>query len=344
MNHALRMVLILGVVLAGCTHPDRKGQTQSEKTIASRSQPGQLKDDDRRLLFAQIVEDLEPDIYDESAILEGGPYKYFLRECARNDQDILRKSANERLSFEELMAQPGAHRGEVITVARGVVLEASKVELPAEFGLPGYSVMLAVLVDSARDVWAIRVLLPPGSDVYDRVKKGIDKDALPVCRACGYFMKLYARNTNIDNEPPWRRPLLICPELQFAKFADPRHYKEDLMESGADKLLPSRRHDAPDAEERLVVEVSSAKSGSFQLQVGDKNADAANAKPFVAESVAALKKRLPPDQAEQPSAVVFMQGDAPKAGLEAAVAALRAAGVQRLAIKRETGVSSVTVK
>jgi hypothetical protein len=219
------------------------------------------------------------------------------------------------------------------------VLEATKVELPQEFGLPGYSVMVGVLVDSARDVWALRVLLPPGSDVYERVMKGIKNDALPVCRACGYFMKIYARDTNDTQEPPWKRPLLICPEIQFAKFADPRTYKEDMVESGADKLLPSHRHEAADAEERLVVEVTGSKSGSFQFQVAGKSAAAADAKNFIADSVAALKSRLPADQVSQPAAVIYMQGDAPKAGLDAALAALRAAGVQRLAIKREANLS-----
>ena len=345
-----RMVLIAAVALAGCTHTDHKGQPEKSESpkvahlgSGFSTPPKAYKDDERRLLYAQIVEDYDPEVYEESAILEGAPYKYFLHGCAENNQDALRKQANDKLSFEELMAQPGSHRGEIVTVARGVVLEASKVELPAEFGLPGYSVMLAVLVDSARDVWALRVLLPPGSNVYERVRKGIDKDALQVCRACGYFMKLYARDTNVEGEPPWRRPLLVCPEIEFAKFADPRPYKEELIETGADKYLPSHRHPAPDAEERLVVEVSGSKSGSYQVQVGGKSADGATVKNAIAEAVAGLRKRLPAEQAQQPAAVIFMQGNAPKAGLDGALAALRAAGVQRLAIKRETGVS-VTAK
>ena len=110
------------------------------------------------------------------------------------------------------------------------------------------------------------------------------------------------------------------------------------MESGADKLLPSQRMDAPDAEERLVVEVTAKNASEFQIQAGGKTqGDDVNG--FIADAVAAMKTRLPADQTAQPAAVVLVGGKAPNAATETALTALRAAGVQRLAIKRETAVN-----
>ena len=338
MKHT-RVLLPLLLLLAGCEHRN-PGNDNHSNTASLKIKPGQFEDSERRRLFAQIVEDYAPDKFEESAILEGAPYKWFLHQVAATDQDQLRKHTNDKLTFDQLMDKPGLYRGQVVTLSRGIVIEARKVELPPEFELPGYSVILAVFIDSARDVYALRILCPPGSKLFDRIDKGIKEDSLPVGRACGYFMKLYARNTAKPDEPAWRRPLLICPEIEFSRIVEARHIGPDLHESGADKLMPSQPIDAPDAEERLIVEVLPGKTaGGFQLRIGEKTTDT-NFKPFVLEAVEDLRKRLPADQTNHPSAVILVRNEAPKAGMESALAALRAADVQRLAIKRDAGQSN----
>jgi hypothetical protein len=331
-----QILLLLILALLGCERVHQDHATQASTSLKIR--PGQFAEDDRRMLFAQIVEDFDPNSYEESAVLEGAPYKWFLHQVAATNQDALRKQTNDKITFDNLMAQPGLYRGQVVTLSRGVVVEAKKVDLPAEFGLPGYSIILAVFVDAARDVYALRILCAPGSKLFEKLDKGIADDNLPVGRAVGYFMKLYARNTSKPDEPPWRRPLLICPELEFSKLVEPRHIADDLRESGADKLMPSLPLDAPDAEERLIVEVlpSKSKAAPFQIRIGEKVAET-DFKPFLAQAVEDLRKRLPTEQTNHPSAVILMRGDAPKQGMDTALAGLRAADVHRLAIKRDAG-------
>ncbi len=338
MKHT-RVILVMLLLITGCErnhHPvDNDSGGGNSKTSSLKIRPGQYEEDERRRLFAQIVEDYYPDKFEESAILEGAPYKWFLHQVASTNQDQLRKHTNDKITFDNLMDKPGLYRGQVVTLSRGIVIEARQVELPPEFELPGYSIILAVFIDSARDVYALRILCPPGSKLFERIDKGIKEDSLPVGRACGYFMKLYARNTAKADETPWRRPLLICPELEFSKLVESRHIADDLVSSGADKLMPSQPIEAPDAEERLIVEVLPGKTAAgFQLRIGAKTAET-DFKPFVLEAVEDLRKRLPADQTNHPSAVILVRGDAPKTGMDSALAALRAADVRRLAIKRD---------
>lgn len=130
--------------------------------------------DIRRLLFAQIVEDTEKDKFAESAILEGKPYKYFLKCAAATNNDRLHKHTDEKITFEDLMVQPGLYRGEVVTLNHGVIVEVAQAgqapdyRLPPEYGLPdGYTVLVGVFVDSARDVYGVRILCPPKSRLYE---------------------------------------------------------------------------------------------------------------------------------------------------------------------------------
>jgi hypothetical protein len=201
--------------------------------------------DPRRYLFAQICEDDKPDQFVESAVIEGAPFKFFLRSLLDVSHDEIRKHSEKDLTFEMLMQSPGLYRGRVHTLARGVIIEVAKAELTPEYGLPpGYTVLPAVFIDSTRDVYALRILCPPGSTCFERLDEGIRKDQLPVTRISGYFMKDYARATSDKNEPPWRRPLLICPEPEFSQGIPPRKVLEELEQSGAMRFLPSVRIDA----------------------------------------------------------------------------------------------------
>jgi hypothetical protein len=297
--------------------------------------PRPAADDPRRLLFAQIVEDDRPDVFQESAVIEGAAFKYFLRESARLDHDQMRKLTNEQITFENLMAAPGLFRGQVVTLARGVMVEISRAELPPEYGLPGYTVLPGVFVDAAFDVYAVRILCPPKSKLFEKLKKGIDDDLLPVLRMSGFFMKLYARTTSDPREPPWRRPLLVCPEPGFS-IADPRSVQEDMRVNKTDKLLPSRRIEAPGVEERLVVELLAPQAGSAQprVRIGGKLSDG-ELNAWMAGAVREFEARLPADQRDAPAAVVLVSSGVLKAPVNDVLSALRAAGVKRLAIKRE---------
>ena len=283
------------------------------------------------MLFAQIVEDAAPDVFAESAVIEGAPYKWFLRSLVGASHDEVRERTNEDITFDKLMSQPGQNRGQVVTLQRGVLLEVSRAPLPPEYGLPpGYTVLPAVFVDSFRDVYALRILCPPKSKLYEKLQKGLDEDAVPVARMTGYFMKLYARRTNDPNEPPWRKPLLICPEPEFSHLIEPRKVWEELNDTNASRFLPSQRIDAPGAEERLVIEV--LRGGKTRVGGKDVGGDL---KSSVAEAVTAFRKRLPSDQFDNPAAVVLLAREGPRSRRDEAVAALRAAGILRIAVKSE---------
>jgi hypothetical protein len=289
-------------------------------------------DDERRELFAQIVDDDIP----ESAIIEGKPFKWFLRACAATTHDNLRKSSKEEVLFDALMAQPGLFRGQVITLTRGVIVEAKKVKLPDEYNMPGSSVVQAIFVDATHDVYALRILCAPDSKLFDKLQKGIDEDQYPVMRMSGYFMKLYARQTNREGEPPWRRPLLICPEPEFSKMIEPRSLWRDFEEGKVNDLLPSERITAPGAEERMLVQVTTPKQGATQPGISaNGEAVSGDLEEGIAKAVDAFKKRLPKAEQDEPAAVILMGPGSPRDPVEKLVSALRAAGVKRLAIKRE---------
>lgn len=288
--------------------------------------------DQRRSLFAQIVEDTQPRTFTESAVIEGAPFKFLLRSLVNVSHDAIRKKTNDQITFDNLMDTPGLHRGQVITLPRGVVLEVSRADVPPEYGLPpGYTILPAVFVDSARDVYALRILCPPGSTLFERLDKGIRDDALPVARVSGYFMKLYARKTGVTEEPPWRRPLLICPELELSQGVPARKVRQEMEESHTDRFMPSERIVAPGAEVRLVIEVVQP-SGTVRIDGRDLKGDL---KESVAAAVKLFKTRLPQNQSAHPSAVVLVTAGPTRKNVNEVLAALKAAGVQRLALKAE---------
>jgi len=229
------------------------------------------------------------------------------------------------------------YRGQVVTLSRGVIVEVSRAMLPAEYGLPGYSVLPAIFVDSSHDVYALRILCPPDSKLYDKLRKGIEYDAFPVLRISGYFMKLYARKPNRDTEPAWQRPLLICPEPEFSQIVEPRKVWKDMEDNKVDDLLPSERLDAPGAEERMLVQISVARGAakSELRTTADGQPVSGDVKALIAQAVTNFKKRLPKEEQPDPAAVILLSPSAPKDAADKVISALRAAGVQRLAIKRE---------
>jgi hypothetical protein len=123
-------------------------------------------------------------------------------------------------------------------------------------------VLPAVFINTAREVYALRILCPPGSDLYKKLKKGIDEDKLPVMNMAGLFFKNYARRTGDPKEPPWVRPLMVCPEPVFPPNEEPRQVMKEIAEAGYAHLLPSKRIEAPGAEERLVIDVTIEKDAA----------------------------------------------------------------------------------
>lgn len=314
----------------------RPGESEMRVTHSEAPKRGAVSDE-RRQIFAQIVEDTDSKQNNECAILEGAPYKYFLRSLVNVSHDAIRKQTNEALDFDKLMDKPGMYRGQVLTLARGVFLEVSHAQVPPEYGLPpGYSIVPAVFVDSARQVYAVRILCPPGSTLFEKLDKSINDDSLPVARLSGYFMKIYARKTADPSEPPWRRPLLICPEPEFSQGVPARHVRPELEESHFDRYLPSERIVAPGAEERMVVELTvTAGNKNGAIRIDGKDFSDGDLKEAIGAAVTKFKARLPKNDAEHPAAVVLISAGAPRKSLNEILSALKAAGVQRLAVKTE---------
>jgi len=292
--------------------------------------------DERRMLFAQIVEDEDTSAtFMESAIIEGVPYKYMLKHLVGVSHDALRRQSSESLTYDKLVTQPGLYRGQAITLARCVMLEIDQVNAPPEYGLPaGYTILVGVCVDASRDVYAVRIIAPPGSKTYERLHTGITSDALPVIRLCGRFMKMNARRTNDPKEPPWRRPLLVCPEPEFSQAAQPRPFQRELQDANMAHLLPSNRIvEATGAEERMVVEIQPG--AELHVRIDGKLSKGADVAAFINEATKTFKLRLPAHHVVDPSAVILKKLGMPKEHTEAVVAALRALGFKRLSIKNE---------
>lgn len=289
------------------------------------------ENDPRRYLYAQVCEDDRANQFTESAILEGAPYKYLLRSLVNVSHDELRKHTDKDTTFEALLDKPGLFRGRVHTLARGVIIEVSRAEAPPDYGLPpGYSILPAIFIDSTRDLYALRILCPPGSTCYERLDEGIRKDQLPVIRISGYFMKNYARATADANEPPWRRPLLVCTEPEFSQGVPPRKVLDELEQSGALRFMPSARIEAPGAEERLIVELA---PGNRILIDGEETAG--DLRQVTASRLSEFKKRLPEEQREHPAAVILVSPGANRTLEDGVLDALRWAGVKRIALKVE---------
>jgi hypothetical protein len=304
-----------------------------------------LKGDEERHLFNQIVDDaLAPG---ECAILEGKPYQYLAKKCAATTEGRLNDRENKDQAttptFERLLRQPNLFRGQVVVVRRCVIIEIDRAELPAEFGLPGYSVLPALMVNQLHELYELRIISPPGSNLYERLQKGIEEGKNPVLRVSGFFMKAHSKLTSMKGEPPWRAPLLVCPEPSIENRAGTYNAYQDLVDAKMDKYLPSQSIDAPRAQERLVVEVLPAPAranfpaDAFVLRVQGKHGSL-NDPNFLTQAFEQFKVRLPVDQQAQPSAVVVRTRNAPIAGVRPTLAAISDLGVKRLYVNDENEV------
>jgi hypothetical protein len=279
----------------------------------------------------------------ERATIEGRPFKHLLQRASRLTAEQVRKQVDDRLTYELLDDEPDRHRGEPYAAGRGVVVEIAQAELSPEYNFPaGWTVLPGVFVNTAKEIFAVRFICPPGSTLFERLKGGIDTDALPMIQLSGLFFKLYARRTHDIKEPPWVAPLLVCPEPEFPANVEPRHVLSEIREAGFAHLLPSERIEAPRTEERLVFEVAQDESKRpaasdvvqpMLLFEGDKcplaTAD------ILESAVQDFIKRQPRD-ALMPAAVVLAHGlkeDAPLFnGLRAK---FRKLGVSRICIKTD---------
>lgn len=343
MNDRLRtaglMLALAACALAGCS----RKPSQEPKVWADRMD---AEANERRLLMAQIVDD--PHDLQASAALEGKAYKHLLKLCAANpDETKLDDKKNEQATFENLLKHPHLFRGELAGVKNAVVMEVEQAKLPAEYGLPGYTVLPAILAAGSPpyvQVYELRILCPPGSTLYAQLKKGIEEDKNPVMRVTGYFMKNHVKRTNRANEPPWQRPLLVCPEPTFRRVNPTYPAMSELQHSDAWDLLPSVRVDAPRSEERMVVELVGRSSGSRAQDARefarvDGQLAALDDKAFVAQRVQAFRARLPQDHL--PSAVVLRSSAAPAGSISAMVEALAAAGIKKIYVKDEAEMLAV---
>lgn len=323
---APRAALLLLPILAlqGCQRSERLPYTGVDA--------GGLDAAQRRWLLAQVVDD--PRVPEECGILEGRAYKYLLRLCARIKEGRLNDAEDKEATFEHLQDQPGLFRGHVVVCRESVVIEVAKADLGPEYGLPGYAVLAALLVNSARELYELRILSPPGSTLYEKLQAGIEEEKNPVLQATGYFLKNHAKLTSDPKEPPWRRPLLVAPEPSFNKLGKTYNAWRDLVDNRLDKLLPSKALPGPKAEERLVVEVLPAAGGAAELHAEGLIFSPSAAEPL-GRALAACLARLPATQKTAPSAVVFLSRGAPAGAATEALALLRQAGIQRLFMKDE---------
>lgn len=304
-----------------------------------------LQGTEERQFFAQIVD--EPLLPDECAILEGRPYQYLAKKCAAITEGRLNDRENKdpatAPTFDRLLRQPNLFRGEVVVVRRCVIIEVDKAALPAEFGLPGYSVLPAMMVNQLHELYELRIISPPGSNLYERLQSGIEEGRNPVLRVSGFFMKAHSKLTSVKGEPPWRAPLLVCPEPSIENRAGTYNAYRDLVDAKMDKYLPSQSIDAPRAQERLVVEVLPAPAranfpaDAFVLRVLGKHGSLNDPK-FLTQAFERFKARLPADQQAQPSVVVVRTTHAPVAGVRPTLAAISDLGVKRLYVKDENEV------
>lgn len=295
-----------------------------------------------RLLHAQIVDSEPPDVFAERAIIEGRPFKSLLKKVALKSCADLRAATDDKLLFENLGDEADFHRGEAYTPGRGVVLELTRAWLDSGYGFPdGWTVLPGVFVNTAREVYAVRFICPPDSTLYDRLKKGINDDSLPVINLSGVFFKNYARNTSDPKEKPWIRPLLICPEPEFPANVEPRHAFKEMQEAGVAHLLPSKRiEDVPGAEERLVLDVTLAQT-SLKMKAFGSAVDFPTGAPlndvgaFVTRALATYTKRLPAELSDR-SAIVLVRGGPPTDERIRQLAALiKGQGVPRVFIKQD---------
>lgn len=334
----LKFVLVLILVAIGLFfYLDFSGYFGPSKAAAADfNVESEAEQSTPRQIYAQIVDADEKDKFVERAILDGRPFKFLLKRVAKlNTQQIL-KEVNDRTTFENLTDEPDLHRGEAYATQRGVILEVSNADLTPEYGLPGYTVLPAIFVNTAHEVFALRILCAPGSKVYEKLKAGIAEDKLPVVNLAGLFFKNYARQPADLKESPWIKPLLVCPEPDFVKGEEPREVMRELRDTGNARLLPSQRVEGPPAEERLVLNVALENDGTKLRAWGEAGGAGAGSdtNAFVAKAVEKLKSRLPAQQI--PAAVVVLKSGKPEdPRVTKVLDALKAAGVTRVCVKQE---------
>ena len=294
----------------------------------------ELAPEQLRLLLAQVVDD--PQAPEECGILEGKAYKYLLKKAARIRENKLDNLEDKQVTYERLLKQPNLFRGHVVVVRRAAVIEVEQAALGPEYELPGYSVLPALLVDSAHDLYELRILSPPGSGMFEKLKQGIAKGENPVLRVSGFFLKNHMKLTNKRNEPPWRAPLLVAPEPSIERRVGTHNAMQDLAEAKMDHYLPSTPIRGPKAEERLVVEAlpSTGRPAALRLAI-DGVEISGDLAAKISAALSALRARLPPPQEEHPSAVILRARSAAPEGVREARRLLDAASVKRLFEKDE---------
>jgi hypothetical protein len=299
---------------------------------------------DRRLLLSQVVDD--PALPDECGIVEGRPFKYLLKCCVGVKESHLKdreeKDAARAPTYDRLLRQPGLFRGQVLVLRRAVAIEVSQAQVPPEYGLPpGCTILPALLVNSVHELYELRILCPPDSRLFEKLARGIEKGENPVLRVSGFFMKNHCKRTSVPGEPPWRAPLLVCPEPSIERRAGTYNAYRDLVEAKMEKYLPSQSLEGPKAEARLVIEVFPAgpgadpEHGPFPVRALGRDGNTGD-REFLAQALARLKESLPGEQAEKPSAVVVRTPKAPRLAARATLLPLLDLGVKRLFVRDET--------
>lgn len=354
-NLGLRVAAIVVMAIAGAMlvymsygeapkHPRFAGSgLPTPNVLAEIGTPGpNLSPEELKRLMLQIVDQEGKEDFVERAVIEGKPFKYFLQHVSRLTAVKIRESVDDRLTYEQLLDDSDLHRGDSYTAGRGVVVEIDSVPLPPEYGFPlGWSVLPGVFINTAKEVFGIRIICGPGSTLYDKLKKGVEEDSLPVIHLSGLFFKNYARRTNSVKEPPWFGPLLVCPEPEFPANVQPRHVLTELREAGYGHLLPSQRINAPKTEERMIFEVEQAEGkvgGSSEIMkpalIFEGQRGSLEKAEMLESAVQDFLKRQPRD-ALAPAAVVMVRGmqtDAPL--LNGLRDKFRKLGVSRVTIKQ----------
>ncbi|MCK6472230.1 MAG: hypothetical protein L6R28_10830 [Planctomycetes bacterium] len=350
-----RMLLAVGVLGALALGSGCGPKRNTSRTFFKEEETLGVTAAQRRLLFAQIVDDRFA--LNECAILEGKTFKYLLKVCAIFDEGKLEKKHDEKAEYERLQTHADEFRGHVVTIRNAVVIEVARVPLPEEYGLPGYEVLPAIVVNSRYELFEVRLLCKPGSKTYQRLADGIQKNNHPVVQISGFFFKQHAKRTAVKNEPPWAAPLLICPEPRFG-MRTYGNVQQDMVDSKTDQYLPSETIAAPRAEERLVVELLATpkpakddkNSGSQAASVSADHASAARIRidgtegavgdqAFLKAAVDRLIARLPEDQRDAPSGVLLRAEGAPKAPVRELLDQMEAAGLKRVYLKDENNLS-----
>ena len=333
----VKLFLLIGLVAIGVFfYYDHAGNLNSSKPAAGGvdfSADSEAAQTTQRQIYAQIVDSDEKDQFAEHAILEGLPFKYLLKRTAKVTRAEVVKEVNDRTTFENLTDEPDLHRGEAYAPGRGVIIEVSIADLGPEYGLPGYTVLPAIFVNTAHEIYALRILCAPGSKVFEKLDSGIKADKLPVVNLAGLFFKNYAKQPGDPKEQPWVKPLLVCPEIEFVAGEEPREVMKELQDTGYARMLPTTRVFGFPTDERLVLDVALDKDGVKMRALG-ADAKGEDAAAFISDSVAKVRARLPAEQAAHAAAVVVLKaGVVTDPGLKPVLDALKAAGVTRVAVK-----------